>query len=310
MFDDDLINEKLPIKNGGMLSKINEMNYSFKYYGNQVGLIDKKLCYKGNLTNISNLCWEYLCDIYESNQNNISILHIMEAHSPYVCGDHKNKPIEFSLYCYNHGNKNISPKQQREESLRYLDKQLEYYFKFINKNTSFIITSDHGSFVDYDKNSKNDNFWDDDIIKIPYIILNYDYILFKEDNRLISHLDTSKIICNLVKKKNPFEEIEKRTTIEVNRDFTYAKHQIEKNVEFNKAYLGRAFKCVRTKYDKYIIYYNGEEEFYFLPDEDNNLINDIRYKTRIEEIKKHVNKEFYDFSGERFKYAREVFEIK
>ena len=77
-----------------------------------------------------------------------------------------------------------------------------------------------------------------------------------------------------------------------------------------KLYLGRAFKCFRTKTEKYVVYYDGTEEFYILPNEEQNLINDIKYKERIEEIKKKINNKLPNFEEDRFKYAREIFKIE
>ena len=56
--------------------------------------------------------------------------------------------------------------------------------------------------------SNNDNnYYIDDIINRPYIIS--DNNLFKvEENKLISHLDTSRIIFNLVEYKSPLSVLE------------------------------------------------------------------------------------------------------
>ena len=71
-------------------------------------------------------------------------------------------------------------------------------------------------------------------------------------------------------------------------------------------HIARAFKCFRSETEKYVVYYDGTEEFYILPNEDNNLIGDIKYKKRVEEIKLMVNSKLPNFNEERFKYAREV----
>ena len=213
LFDDNLINEKFPIQNQGILTKINKLNYRFKYYGNQVQFFTKEFCNESNHNNISQLLWDYVCDTYE-NSRNISIIHIMEAHSPYIAGRRKDRPIDFEQYASSHLTKNeISmKKQQRSEALEYVDEQLKYYFNFIDKKTSLIITSDHGNILEYDINNKNDNFYIEDLINIPYIILD-DSVSPKKEERLISHLDTSKIICNLIQKINHFRTLKKESLL-------------------------------------------------------------------------------------------------
>ncbi|MDK2562689.1 sulfatase-like hydrolase/transferase [Romboutsia sedimentorum] len=310
LLDDNLINEQFPIQNQGILAKINELDYRFKYYGNQVQFFTKEFCNQSNNNNIAQLLWDYVCDTYENSQN-ISIIHIMEAHSPYIAGNHKDRPVDFEPYASRNLTKNeiLIKKQQRGEVLEYVDEQLKYYFDFIDKKTSLIITSDHGNILEYDLNNKNDNFYIEDLINIPYIILD-DSISPKKEERLVSHLDTSKIICNLIQQNKPFQAIEKREFVEINRDFTYSKFHIKKLSGMKKLHLGRAFKCFSTKTEKYIMHYDGTEEFYILPNEDQNFINDIKYKQRIEEIKKKINNKLPNFNEERFKYAREIFKIE
>lgn len=309
LFESDLVNKNLPIKNQGIFHRINTLKYKFKYYGNQVQFFEESMYSKNNINNMPYLFWKYICDTYEKNQNNISIIHIMEAHAPYIAGNHSKRPKKWEIYANEYLNENeiLMKNQQRKESLIYIDEQLKYYYSFFNKNTSLIITSDHGNIVEGDTNNINDNLYVDDQINIPYIISDNN-ILKKEENRLFTHLDTSRIICNLVQSKDPFEGIEEKKIIEINRDFTYSIFHIEKIDKMNKLYLGRAYKCFRSKKDKYIVLSDGEELFYIMPDEDKNLINEDRYKLRIEEIKSKINNDLPKFNEDRYKYARKIYD--
>lgn len=310
LFESDLINENLPIKEQGIFNRVNKLNYKFKYYGTQTQFFEETMYSKNDINNMPYLFWQYICDNYEEGRNNsnISIIHILEAHHPYIAGNHSKKPIVWGMYADTILSRyEISMiNQQRKEVLKYIDEQLKYYYNIINSNTSLIITSDHGNIIEGDISSNNDNYYIDDAIKIPYIIS--DNNLFKaEENRLISHLDTSRIICNIVKCKSPFYEIEEKEFIEVNRDFTYSKFHIEKLEKVNKLYLGKSYKCFRSKTEKYVILYGGEELFYIMPNEDINLINNDEYKDRIEEIRLKVNNKLPDFKEEKYKYSREVY---
>lgn len=310
LFESDLVNESLPIKKQGIFNRINNLNYKFKYYGTQTQFFEEDMYSKNDINNMPYLFWKYICDNYEegNTNSNISIIHILEAHHPYIGGNHSKRPVRLGMYAGKIMSEDeISMRnKQRKEALRYIDEQFKYYHNIINPNTSLIITSDHGNILEGDISSNNDNYYIDDIIKIPYIIS--DNNLFKaEENRLISHLDTSRIICNLVKCKSPFEEIEEKEFIEVNRDFTYSKFHIEKLEKVNKLYLGKSYKCFRSETEKYIILYGGEELFYIMPNEDINLINNDEYKNRIEEIRLKVNNKLPDFKEEKYKYSREVY---
>lgn len=310
LFESDLVNERLPIKNQGIFNRLNKLNYKFKYYGTQVSLFEESMYSKNEINNMPYLFWKYICDSYEEgNKNsNISIIHILEAHHPYIAGNHNKRPVRLGMYAGKIMSEDeISMRnQQRKEALKYIDEQFKYYHNIINPNTSLIITSDHGNIIEGDISSNNDNYYIDDVIKIPYIIS--DNNIFKSDeNRLISHLDTSKIICNLIKCKKPFEGIEEKEFIEVNRDFTYSKFHIEKLEKVDKLYLGNAYKCFRSKTEKYVTLYGGEELFYIMPNEDTNVIDKGEYKHRIEEIRLKVNSKLPDFKEEKYKYSRDVY---
>ena len=310
LFESDLVNESLPIKKQGIFNRVDKLNYKFKYYGNHNHFFEESMYSKNEINNMPYLFWRYICDNYENDKNyaNISIMHIFEAHYPYISGNHSKRPITWGMY----GGKILSEdeilvrRQQRKETLKYIDEQFKYYHNIISSNTSLIITSDHGNLIEGDISSNNDNFYIDDVIKIPYIISDNN-IHVEDENRLISHLDTSQIICNLIKCKNPFDGIKEKEFVEVNRDFTYSKFHIEKLEKLNKLYLGRAYKCFRSNTEKYVALYGGEELFYIMPNEDINLINNDEYKNRIEEIRLKVNNKLPDFKEEKYKYSREVY---
>lgn len=308
MFDDNLMNIKMPINSPNILNDINNTDYKFKYYGNQLQLFTQEFCNQSYDTNISQLLWDYICDSYEGkNGQNISIVHIMEVHAPHICGNHKYKPIDFGGYASSHltDYEVFIQKIQYNETLDYVDKQLKYYCDLINDETTLIITSDHGMTLEWDIKSKNDNQFIEDFTHIPYIILEKN-MSPKVERRLISHIDSHKIIYNLIHKKPIFYKVQKREFIEINKDFAYSKILLENLSKLNKMHIARAFKCFRSETEKYVVYYDGTEEFYILPNEDNNLIGDIKYKKRVEEIKLMVNSKLPNFNEERFKYAREV----
>lgn len=311
LFESDLVNENLPIKDQGIFNRIDTLEYKFKYYGNQVQFFEECMYSKCDIHTMPYLFWNYICDNYESNQGNpnISIIHIMEAHDPYIGGNHKNRPKKWDSYASTLLSEDdvLMKNKQRKESLKYIDEQLQYYHNFFNKNTSLIITSDHGNLVEGDLSNNNDNLYTDDVIKIPYIISDNNLIM-KEEYRLVSHLDTSKIICNLMQNKDPFKNIEEKELVEINRDFTYSKFHIEKIDRMNKLYLGRAYKCFRSKKEKYVVLSDGEELFYIMPNEDDNLINEYKYQSIIKEIREEINNKLPDFKGERYKYAIEVYD--
>ena len=72
---------------------------------------------KNNINNIPYLFWKYICDTYENNQNNISIIHIMESHAPYISGNHSKRPKKWDIYASEYLNENeILGKINREKN--------------------------------------------------------------------------------------------------------------------------------------------------------------------------------------------------
>lgn len=306
LLDNNLFNNSSVSKNERLFNEINRLGGSFTYSGTLDHIFPKDMIDKTKYGCCSEILWNYICNIYDSIHINVNLLHFAETHTPFICGNHKEDIIMYGVFSRDKPDNVYHEFNQHREAVKYVDRQLNFYMNFFMNNTSIIICSDHGYILDVDKQTDNKQFWNEDLIHIPYAIIKKN-INSKIDNRLVSHLDTVSIMLNLINGKEPFDNIDDKQIIEVNRDFTYSKNDLNSMKELGLLDLGRAFKCLVSKNDKYVLFYNGLEEYYLLSNEDNNLIHDEKYKLRIEYFRKNINKKFPDWSENRFEYVKEYY---
>lgn len=70
-----------------------------------------------------------------------------------------------------------------------------------------------------------------------------------------------------------------------------------------------ALRGIITENDKYIITGYGNEFYYILPDEDNNLVEDSKYIERINELRELAGNNFLDiYKYEKFRGSRILYE--
>ena len=183
----------------------------------------------------------------------------------------------------------------RELGMHYISEQLDWNRRFYNDNVTEIYMADHGDGVEYlrpyEKGRTN----------IP-IIIKKTNLPPKREEALFSHVD----FCNLIDALLNDEKI----------DSLFKKHISYETVDFyNKRFICEHiinwthenwrldmahFQCrgVRTLEDMYIKYAIGKELYFRLPDENTNLIDDEKWSSRIEELKKLCGDNFVDITKE------------
>lgn len=302
-FDDELyIQNELPEES--TLTDLERRGKSFRYYGSYfLRFFPEKLTSSKRNLCLSLIMWNYICDLYDKSATDISVLHFMETHTPYIsagvseCGMIKDYDIFY--LCEEEEVENVY--NQYLESLRYIDRQFEFYFPFFIEQSTTLICSDHGSIFKKDALNLLPQNWQEDVSHVPLIVVDSKKKTVVSD--LISLTNMSDMLRNIVNHEKITKNIH-NNIVEFQKDFLYSEGLLRHFKDTNQLYLGRAIKCWISKYDKYVLSWDGTEEYYLLEDENHNLIQDSKYAIRILEIKNIINKEFPVFKDERYSLAK------
>ena len=300
MYDKTIINE-----DEDLFKELNRLNYRFKYAGCRTRLFKEKYIIPNSNTNISEIIWKGLCDTLDNNINNtLCCLHFLESHQPFFCGVNEKRLQNIKPFWLGEIEDSGLEEFQHNSALNYVDKQIKFFMNIIGNNTKVILFSDHGTIIQNDKNIKDNNYYCEDYIHIPYIILNtnqnYEYI------PLFSHLDTKDLIINLINNRNLFYGINKREYIEVDRDFTYSEYNLKIAKELNDYESGRAFKCFRTEKNKLVLFYDYTKKYYYVKNDNEEEVNYI-YNTDINNLD---SISFPKWDSEKYINARNFYKIK
>ena len=265
----------------------------------------------------SKVLWKYICNLAESTDKVYSLLHLPDIHEPYMCGFHRSRGVIVSpLYYYYQKLENPEFTEklaniQHKECLSYVDQQLEFYLDYVSKEALVVLFGDHGQPVAGDQGAYSGCLtWYDDVMHVPLIVFGGGV----EPNTvhgLISLKDTSHLILNFLK-NNKIEEIHNEFVI-MERDPIYGERILKQEhfIELAGYKFIKGYRVVRGKLDKYVLYDDGVEEYYVLPDETNNLINESKYKARIKEMSQEARKEsFPNFNTEKYQLNRKILKDK
>lgn len=231
-------------------------------------------------TIMSTTIWEYLCEVLKQPERNfLSVLHVLETHPPYRCiyteveaEQSKTENQEFAnrLHRY-HG------------ILTYVDIYLKELMDFVSSNSVNIFMADHGNVFGSPYGSVLN--WYDTNIHVPLIVYCSKYNPFRYEV-LFSLKDLPEQLLFIIQNGKPLEKYVEY--IEMERDPIY-RPSFDKLKTTKEAKFLNAYKVIRSVYDKYVIYADGLEEYYILPDEELNEINEPEYQERIKEIKSYIN---------------------
>jgi hypothetical protein len=243
--------------------------------------------------------WEYLCRLYDRDENDVTILHFLETHPPYdliVC----DAVFDENDLSYHNREKYLC-------ALKYYDSQMELLMDLLPSNSGIIFVSDHGQ---GNNDFRNFMIHNNEYCKVPLIVRDGTAI-HSTENRIISNIDALSVLLNLITAKPAFVGIKHRNLAELNNEFFHSPSIFEFYYSFGNTDAGRAYKCFISDTDKYLIFYDGEERYFLISDDRNNLINDINYQDRIEWYRQNVNRDFPDWSDDNGRYSetRKYFKI-
>lgn len=229
--------------------------------------------------------WNAICDLAQNkSKNTIYLLYFLqETHPPHMCGYHNIEPVEHNTpftcddiveqeqYNFN---------MQYDDCLKYIDKQLDFYFNIMSEESIKIIFSDHGQIIEQAQNNLDEigtlAGWHDDRFHIPLIINSKKIKAIKYDD-IFSMVDFSLLISGLM---NSELKIVKKDFVEI--DFSKICNDviIKKYLKENYDDYIYGFKVFRSNKYKLVITGNQKIKLYKLPYEnveinDRKLINEI-----------------------------------
>lgn len=155
---------------------------------------------------MSKKLWNLACSLAESVDKSFNFLYFpYEIHCPMLCGYHKERPVirGFSNMGIEDFPESIA--EQYRECIDYMDKQFDFYYELLGKNTTKVIFSDHSQVVYQKENgTKTYNMYYKDKELCTHIPL----IVSREGKALryyegfLSLVDFNKIILSIVQNDN------------------------------------------------------------------------------------------------------------
>ncbi|WP_022761358.1 hypothetical protein [Butyrivibrio sp. AD3002] len=232
----------------------------------------------------SRLYWLALCESMRTDNSICQFVHIMtETHLPY-----------YTSMCKTYRN---DDHLDRRSSLEFIGEQLSFYKKLWPQNTLHLYFSDHTNVVERIYAEKRSHV---------VLIANKGAYLKGISNKLIG-LDIIPAIIKLNIDKtydgldSIYSDYIRYETVDYMNKNTMVDYLILPQMKKKKFEWMYCIQCraVRTEKDIFACYPNGREAYYVLPDEDNNLIQESKYKERINELRQLCGNEFIDMDTER-----------
>lgn len=243
--------------------------------------------------------WNLLNELVNCDYPIFAIVHsLVETHAPYLSPDLINMKWFYFDYIEDYNLAEI----QKNISNQYWDRQLQYYFGFINDNTTKIIMSDHGN--------KAVPRYCEQRLHVYLAVIDNNIPKFKCDRifSLFNFVELIDYVLNITEEK--FEDMFNQNGIIAFQDAdTYGLPFVEYYIRNNMQELGMAFRGAQSVYDKYVKIGNGKEYYYLLPDEDTNLVDDKEFKERISVLKRAAGNKFLDiYQNENFQHSVRLYE--
>lgn len=146
--------------------------------------------------------WTLSCKLAEAKSDTFNFVYFpYEIHFPLLSGYHRERPVvrAFSDLGINEFPQSMA--RQYEECIDYMDKQFEFYYELIGKNTTKVIFSDHSQVV-YDANNNHKTYnmyykWKELTTHVPLVISKEGW-MEEVDDSLYSMIDFNKIVKAII----------------------------------------------------------------------------------------------------------------
>jgi hypothetical protein len=237
--------------------------------------------------------WGIMCRLSYNEAPQFHLINASEAHHPFVCINHNEEInldyIPYHYYQYPDLDYSGSIKQH-DKAISYLDSTLQRIHSFFSPETLSIICSDHGA--ELGKGPIGHVFTcNEDTIHVPLIAHRSDF-----SHQIFPGLYSQKNIGSLIiglMENGVVDPSIFSSYVVVERDPLYNKMYVEnESIQRNAGDWLCAFKMVRDDKYKYILFENGNERLYKLPDEQTNIVGENYYKEILEELRGKINPTF------------------
>lgn len=287
LYDYKLLNDKMEL-----LSQIKKNGYQFLYFGDAFyseKIIPNK--YQGipldqMRSNISTASlWNAVNRLaVKGNKPYFMLIHALhETHGPYFCPESDKLRVFYKGY-------------ERTASA-WIDKQYEFYADIMGDKSLQIYMGDHGDHGKYKYAYQNEK------INIMFFLRNIPKII-DFSKGMFSLKNFPQLIYYLMEWDNVAEE-ELLSEFAISDSYDYYSEAHVKMIISNVDRLydkkeWMQFKTIRDKTYAYVLFFDGEEIFYDLKNESENLIDRPEYAEIIQRMRKRLGTEFIDIYKEDF----------
>lgn len=310
------------VESSTLLKILGEHGYQFKYIGyNAVNnnfdksLVDTLISLKDMVneeTPSSILQWELVCSLAMSTENCMALVHnLHETHSNFKNGVFKgvfpyqnHKFMDVLKFGTEKEKKAFS--DTRKQSQRYIDEQLKWYHDIYKDAVFTIYMSDHGQYLEEDSFDKGIK-----AMMHTVFMINGKSVKQMQCDKVFSLLNFPDIVKHMLcDNVEAYLESGMSEYAIIQGEDIYSIDKIKelgKETELVKL-LWLQRRGVITSDDLYVKLVTGEE-FYFRENINGNLIHDVRWIERINELKKIAGNTFIDiYQTEKFENTRKWFE--
>jgi Predicted membrane-associated, metal-dependent hydrolase len=237
--------------------------------------------------------WEIICRLAYVEAPQFHIINISEAHHPFICTKLRSDVMNLDYIPYHYyqypENDYSGSQMQHDEVVSYLDTTMRYTHSFFSEHTLSVICSDHGAEVG-EGPVGHLMTCSESTIHVPLIIYRPDFS-HKVFEELYSQKNIGKLIIGLMENGEVDSSIFSSYVV-VERDPIYSSIYFKDSIKQNAGNWLRAFRMVRNQMYKYILFENGDERLYKLPNEQRDLINDPQHLEVLEELRAKVSAVF------------------
>jgi hypothetical protein len=272
--------------------------YSRKWY------VEECLC-KLEKIDVSRLStrsqWLGVCKMLKTSGKSFTLIHnLAEVHPAYGC---------IYLDYMDWRGPGRRTEEEKTVSRNYLDKRIEWYSRFYGERSTKIWMSDHGDGRIYDRDTNKNVIVDFYKETKCHVIFGASGMNIKKirETRFFSYecfinfvkylaSGSEKMYDSIFLPYIVYENLDKYAASEVNRVLEIEEAERQEIKGTWQQYIG-----VREEKFKYIRFYDGEERFFVLPNEDENEIDNPEYGDDVERLRDIVKKrEFADIYNEEF----------
>jgi hypothetical protein len=319
---DDLIYDKrtVGVDESGLLSALHARGYRFYNYvswkdvfagearvtpirvkatGDREALLSRALTPR--------LLWSFVSRLTAEDRATptLSLLHLFyETHDPHMCGHHAERPVPHLFYEYLTESApaptKMAYRRQFRECLAYVDEQLAFYLDLLPPAMVTAVFGDHGQAAEDILVPPHTAgallSWHDDRIRVACMVKGPRVSPGVRDG-LFSMLDLWRVVLDAV---DGTPAAAARDYVPVQCDPIYSPRLREIFASVGGEKFAKGFKLLRGRDDKYVLYDDGQEEYYVLPDEHTNRIDEPGQHEAVQRIARAMtNRAFPAFSRRR-----------